>query len=471
MDMSVPEELKFINTFLQRAQELQKREPVIAYYCNYYSAKLALEKGTKEKESKAFLAKILDLLEQEKKNIGDNEAVTNDIAGEAYVENFALKVFLNADNEDRAGKASRKTAKNFLAAAIFLELLKIFGELSSENQEKIKYSKWKATQIIKALKDGQIPTPGPPGGETDSLSLSNDESVIINSFDHIPGIDQLPSDTSLDNSTIDSQTYFPTYHSTPNSVYHNVSPPNSDSQSGVHDLTSSLNQMDLNNQQIPPNIPPKGNEFSGGAFPNTNNPSFQQPVNFQTQTGPQYYDMAQNNPQPSASIYNNELIHHHQPSAPSLPPPPLSHLPSHISQPPPPQSQPQPHQSQPQPHQPQLQPQSHQPQLQPQSHQPQLQPQSHQPQLQPQPQLQQPNYGTSYQPIIPESHPSNQQFMGYSKSPLQSQNYVEIDSNTVSQAQKHCKWAISALNYNDVKTAVENIHKALAMLEPYNHQT
>ncbi|CAG8813641.1 2187_t:CDS:2, partial [Dentiscutata erythropus] len=210
-----------------------------------------------------------------------------------------------------------KTAKNFLAAAIFLELLKIFGELSSENQEKIKYSKWKATQIIKALKDGQIPTPGPPGGEADSLS---DESV-----DNIPGIDQLPSDTSLDSSTIDSQSPFPTYHSTPNSVYHNVSPPNSDLHSGVHDLTSSLNQMDLNNnQQIPPNIPPK------------------------------------------------------------------------------------------------------------------------------------------------ESHHNNQQFMGYSKSSLQSQNYVDIDPNTVSQAQKHCKWAISALNYNDVKTAVENIQKTLAMLEPYN---
>lgn len=37
----------------------------------------------------------------------DNEAVTNEVAGAAYVENFALKVFLGADNEDRAGKASK----------------------------------------------------------------------------------------------------------------------------------------------------------------------------------------------------------------------------------------------------------------------------------------------------------------------------------------------------------------------------
>jgi len=35
----------------------------------------------------------------------DNDAVTNEIAGQAYVENFALRVFNGADDEDRAGKA------------------------------------------------------------------------------------------------------------------------------------------------------------------------------------------------------------------------------------------------------------------------------------------------------------------------------------------------------------------------------
>jgi len=36
-----------------------------------------------------------------------NEAITNDTVGYAQVENFALKVFVNADNEDRAGKANK----------------------------------------------------------------------------------------------------------------------------------------------------------------------------------------------------------------------------------------------------------------------------------------------------------------------------------------------------------------------------
>jgi vacuolar protein sorting-associated protein VTA1 len=70
--------------------------------------------------------------------LGNNEAITNDTIGYAHIENFALKIFISADNEDRTGNASkyyiliRKTAKTFLAASIFLELLKIFGELDQD---------------------------------------------------------------------------------------------------------------------------------------------------------------------------------------------------------------------------------------------------------------------------------------------------------------------------------------------------
>jgi vacuolar protein sorting-associated protein VTA1 len=61
-----------------------------------------------------------------KKEIGENDAVDMQAASIAYVENFALKVFSSADEEDRKGQGSRSTAKKFLAAANFLEVLKIF---------------------------------------------------------------------------------------------------------------------------------------------------------------------------------------------------------------------------------------------------------------------------------------------------------------------------------------------------------
>lgn len=42
-----------------------------------------------------------------KANLADNEAVTDDDAGAAYIENFALRVFNMADNEDRNEQATR----------------------------------------------------------------------------------------------------------------------------------------------------------------------------------------------------------------------------------------------------------------------------------------------------------------------------------------------------------------------------
>jgi len=44
---------------------------------------------------------VMDWLEQMKKQHVDNEAITNDIAAQAHIENYALKLFLYADKQDR----------------------------------------------------------------------------------------------------------------------------------------------------------------------------------------------------------------------------------------------------------------------------------------------------------------------------------------------------------------------------------
>lgn len=69
---------------------------------------------------------------QAKAKLADNELVTNDLAGSAYVYNFASRVFDSADATDRAGKASMTTAKEFLAASVFFEVLSTFGALETD---------------------------------------------------------------------------------------------------------------------------------------------------------------------------------------------------------------------------------------------------------------------------------------------------------------------------------------------------
>jgi vacuolar protein sorting-associated protein VTA1 len=73
--------------------------------------------------------------------LSENEAVNNEAAGAGYVENFALKVFMSADNDDRNGitgkwaqsppdhgeiLTTRGTIRKFVVAGQFIEVLRCF---------------------------------------------------------------------------------------------------------------------------------------------------------------------------------------------------------------------------------------------------------------------------------------------------------------------------------------------------------
>lgn len=94
---------------------------------NYWAANQILTKGlhTSDVESAAYLTNLLDKLEQVgiaslsqgtkheltqtqmKANNPSNDAIADDVAGQAYVEQFGLETFQRADNAVRANKASR----------------------------------------------------------------------------------------------------------------------------------------------------------------------------------------------------------------------------------------------------------------------------------------------------------------------------------------------------------------------------
>lgn len=100
-------ELKSITPYLQRATELSKQDPIIAYWCAYYAAQVGISLKAKDSASRDVLFALLGTLERMKKSIGSNDALDIESASSAYVENFALKVFAMADNEDRTGKSTR----------------------------------------------------------------------------------------------------------------------------------------------------------------------------------------------------------------------------------------------------------------------------------------------------------------------------------------------------------------------------
>ncbi|EPS64693.1 hypothetical protein M569_10088 [Genlisea aurea] len=163
------EPAKLLLPYLQRADELQKHEPLVGYYCRLYAMErgLRIPNGDRTKTTNALLVSLMNQLEKDKKSLtlGPDDHL--------HVEGFALNVFGKADKQDRAGRADLNTAKTFYAASIFFEILNQFGEIQPDLEQKHKYAVWKAADIRKALKEGRKPVPGPPGGEDiDSTATS-----------------------------------------------------------------------------------------------------------------------------------------------------------------------------------------------------------------------------------------------------------------------------------------------------------
>ena len=175
--LNVPPELKKISQFIRRAEELDNdttrpESRIVAYYCRQYAVLVGIPFANPP-AAKACLSTLLTQLEKERPVISQ---FTRKEA-EFLIRKFANNVFDKADNEDRMGGANKNTARTFYAAAVFFEILQQFynseqggggggGEgqnLTEEQDEDTKkrvYSKWKATDILKAIKEGRNVVPG-----------------------------------------------------------------------------------------------------------------------------------------------------------------------------------------------------------------------------------------------------------------------------------------------------------------------
>ena len=215
---SLPPSLKKINVFLKRAEELDrdKSNPesrVVAYNCRQYAVLQGIplakkNASTDNGSANKALGQLLDTLETEKHAM----SVFSKNEHWKICRKVADRVFDKADSEDRAGVANKGTARSFYAAGTFYEILQQFHNeeivnkmnndnaaaaaaaevvvdndvdedeasvmehIEEENQRRI-YCKWKATDILNAIKEGRSPTPGgyqQQKQENDEIDENND---------------------------------------------------------------------------------------------------------------------------------------------------------------------------------------------------------------------------------------------------------------------------------------------------------
>ncbi len=148
-----------VQRFANRANQLAKYKPIVTYWCEYNILQYVLNNDlhTTDPECQQFALSLMDKLEQYKAENASNDAIVDDVAAKAYIENFALETFARADEAQRANKVSKQTADTFMAAATFLDLLGIWGELDAEVKAKSKFAKFHAARILRASKAGEDP--------------------------------------------------------------------------------------------------------------------------------------------------------------------------------------------------------------------------------------------------------------------------------------------------------------------------
>jgi vacuolar protein sorting-associated protein VTA1 len=195
MPLSIPPELKKATPYVRRAEELDKDKAnpesrLVAYYCRQYAVHTGIPLAVTA-PGKTCLGELLSSLEQEKMAM---DMFSREEA-KFLCRKFADKIFDKADLEDRTGDANKNTAKTFYAAASFLEILQQFFQDEDESEEvsdlkkRAVYAKWKAMDILKALKEGRQPTPGGYGEEEEEEEAADDDEA-----DAVPKVETVSED-------------------------------------------------------------------------------------------------------------------------------------------------------------------------------------------------------------------------------------------------------------------------------------
>ncbi|MCJ1380305.1 hypothetical protein MMC17_003408 [Xylographa soralifera] len=456
----VPAALKSadIARFAIRAAQVEKAKPPIAYWCNYWIVNQILAKGlhTSDDESTTYTMGLMDKLEQMKAGHSQDDAIVDDVAGQAYVEQFGLETFQRGQNAMSSNKVTKQTVDTFHAAATFLELDHIWGPLDPEIAAKIKYAKFHALRIAKAFKAGEDPNhsnpaPESPSNEQQPLdpndpdvqalngqgSTTNEPTKLQPSVEEIPDEHHRLQSRMARASSLDQSLHPSRAASIPRGSSQDFPPPN-EAPSPQNSNAENFYQGGPNEEVSPlaPSTADRGTSDGGGYFPMV----------------PHEYTDSNHPVLPGAPFTDpgtpNEYHNLNSPSLPSQTPnDPETHeasfsraFPNHPGQVP---EQTQPSSSQFSPHTPQtpIHPADPQPPHNFISHAPHQHP--HAP--------------------PPVQTPQRQPISHYTSQPVIQQAY-STDEEAIMKAQKHARWAISALNFEDVNTAVKELRGALESL-------
>ncbi|KAJ8065838.1 hypothetical protein OCU04_004943 [Sclerotinia nivalis] len=433
MASQIPQKLKTadLTRFIVKAAQLENAKPVISYWCEFWIVNQILAKGLHngDADTLQYTTTLMDKLERIKSENPDNDAIMDETAGQAYVEQFAMEIFSRADRAVEANKVTKQTADTFQAAATFFDLLNIWSLPDAETQAKIKYAKWNAVRIVRALKEGKDPNesnPKPQSAPKDDLATldPNDSEVqeLGEQKAKQPSVEEVPDEqdglearlarqSSLDRSLHPSEQV--SARASPNARPASFEP-------YPRDGFPYTAVQDENISPLEPSPKDRNGSVGGGYFPEV--PTFtSEPRDSTLPTAPALHNAFDLGLPDTSSLGAPGQSTGMKPSSDlqSFPPPTLpGEQPSTTA---------------------------------PQDFYRQSPPLNH---VYTPPPADQPTFQSG----------STQQTAPTIPSATQSRGQLNTDDEAIAKAQKHARWAISALNFEDAETAVKELRAALQTL-------
>ncbi len=175
--------------FLWESGKVQTQYNIkIGYHILLYVVTTMTPKATNEQDKKKAAELIKELKEYK-----DRIPVENTKCELEEYQNFLNDFFTKVDNEDRYKTVTMKTVMKFKMMSEFIKVLNSFGpeNLNDEMKKCQKYCKWKAVDITRSLKKGEIPHRGGPNEKNNDDELGDEiEKLSVLDNNNDPNLQQ-----------------------------------------------------------------------------------------------------------------------------------------------------------------------------------------------------------------------------------------------------------------------------------------
>ncbi|TKR72484.1 hypothetical protein L596_019921 [Steinernema carpocapsae] len=155
----LPNTFRPIANHLRVANQYVGRDPIIHYWCLYYTIQRANELVADDETTKEYLDTMLAVLKYLKYKYAKIPGVQHDSAAQEHISAYINSLIRDCTQCDRQKLYDNNLVGNYFTAGLLCDVLTTFGPIEDAKVRLRNYAKWKASYLFGCLKAGVEPAP------------------------------------------------------------------------------------------------------------------------------------------------------------------------------------------------------------------------------------------------------------------------------------------------------------------------